>query len=1552
MRKFSDGEICKWVLKIGGKDVRIAQGSDSDLDLALFRMLNSGELNGLEKLPDFKNEDTIFYSKTALEEAVKKVEQIQETIKGVQKVKAKVTESEDIYGNTVEETEYYLAIDDSVGVSSVIHHVDMDGEPLVKPMDKEAFKEKRTNDYKTAEKGQFITYGGRDIADLIENTSAEELVNQEMESWEDLTEIGTKIHAVFEAIFKDETPKYEEIFKKKHDTDPDISEEVFNILVNDVKAFKKSIQQKWGENCKFYPELGILSKNLSPEMLMKLQQANKNSINGIIDLLVVDEKGHAHIIDYKVSRKLVGSWDGFDGMDKTWDYDKKQSASYQIELYKQMLKQYGFDTVDTYIVPIKTDLSYKDPNNLFKVTSLNGVRFATNFSVSESLDTPIIANPGSRNNGKHASIISKNFFIPQTFSTPADISAIAKAHDTFFPKHGAISRLQDKKSDIAYYRGNKNYVRELKPGEYKYDEGKRFRVSLPGYHKQADYVSTEKEVTTILTDYIEHRSDMQATRYLSFADAIQNIKDGTADINALLNLGTKGSEKALQSYFARYLRNDWTFIPDVGANSIGIFRFVKNNKCELVCLTDTVLGKNMSDYGQKNSLGFWKGTSILGKTVSDKNVDKRHVLDALSENIEAMKIMSYVSLHPELFERTRIAEIKVINPSIGQMDSKLNSTLIYNFNRLVSENPNCGVSRIKSSLFLDDKVAAVEGAQEWFPDIKINFAKPDNTANFYTEKWFLNRIKEFEREYRANFDKNHYENTEIWNAYQRLKQGLLACRGYENQREQDKSDILGKNAFEINGLLISSPQFSSSSNIRMLSQVIDEYTKEVRKQVYELGFPMAKAFQELYEEKGTGEKVFRNWFVNSNFKDPKNELRLKDPNSSEFNGSPVERKCLDLFLKTLWQLRNPGVSLDNLVIDDHYFEIPLLEAKASRQAKRLGIFSMFKNKYHQYKTLTEGLFMGEEQYDFEKNAESVYNKFDVSDEIRQERLREHGPGMFETDLELVFNEALVAYKRSQVSETYLPLIAAMKTNLEYIDAQGTSKNTKNMKNIKETFDKLVKSKVYNESIIDERIQPLVKFLNVLKAGFTAMTLSLNVRSFLRESLQGIWAGVSRSGVKMYPGIDEKSYIEGLTQVIQDSSKNFSGVSLLNQLNSIYGMANMSINQLAQQRRINWAHINHLGKDTLFLTATAPDFMHRMSLLVAKMKHDGCWEAHSLDENGQLVYDFKKDKRFEHFVKGETSHKDYTKEKSLYLTMIQDFNDAGFRKADGSMLNGEEMDALPQAYTRQEGQSIKNYADLLYGHYDDESRSLLCDTFFGAFFLQYKTYLTAKLEQWTMHEGKYNIAELKQQFDDQGNEMYVRYYYDSENLPHKDILLKNEYEVLSEEEKQTCRLFYDYEGLPMQGMLQESFNFLKNVLTWNTEDLKRMLDDPTSRAMLQLAFHDTFIMGFLGLLVTFIFGSAFDLDNPASKNEVRKALRDMGPIENLTYNVIAGSIDDFQLTNILGSFANRPALLTSAQKMVATSMNVITGKANMVYWATQNFGLIRDFQGAAKHLTDI
>ena len=109
-----------------------------------------------------------------------------------------------------------------------------------------------------------------------------------------------------------------------------------------------------------------------------------------------------------------------------------------------------------------------------------------------------------------------------------------------------------------------------------------------------------------------------------------------------------------------------------------------------------------------------------------------------------------------------------------------------------------------------------------------------------------------------------------------------------------------------------------------------------------------------------------------------------------------------------------------------------------------------------------------------------------------------------------------------------------------------------------------------------------------------------------------------------------------------------------------------------------------------------------------------------------MYDFKKDARFQHFLNNETTHKDYLKEKSLYLSMLEKFTAEGYRKADGSEL--KEGDDLPQAYTQTEANTIKNFGDLLYGHYDEESKSLFCDTFLGSFIMQYKTFLTSKLEQ--------------------------------------------------------------------------------------------------------------------------------------------------------------------------------------------------------------------------------
>jgi len=77
---------------------------------------------------------------------------------------------------------------------------------------------------------------------------------------------------------------------------------------------------------------------------------------------------------------------------------------------------------------------------------------------------------------------------------------------------------------------------------------------------------------------------------------------------------------------------------------------------------------------------------------------------------------------------------------------------------------------------------------------------------------------------------------------------------------------------------------------------------------------------------------------------------------------------------------------------------------------------------------------------------------------------------------------------------------------------------------------------------------------------------------------------------------------------------------------------------------------------MYIANSAPDYFNRLTLFVAKMMEDGCFEAHSLDENGMLKYDFKKDKRFSELVKhGLNSNyrgEKYLEQKALYLAMAE------------------------------------------------------------------------------------------------------------------------------------------------------------------------------------------------------------------------------------------------------------------------------------------------------------
>lgn len=157
----------------------------------------------------------------------------------------------------------------------------------------------------------------------------------------------------------------------------------------------------------------------------------------------------------------------------------------------------------------------------------------------------------------------------------------------------------------------------------------------------------------------------------------------------------------------------------------------------------------------------------------------------------------------------------------------------------------------------------------------------------------------------------------------------------------------------------------------------------------------------------------------------------------------------------------------------------------------------------------------------------------------------------------------------------------------------------------------------------------------------------------------------------------------------------------------------------------------------------------MSVLVAMMIKDGCYDAHSLDSNGELKYNPLKDKRFDvYFAKREQygfkfnpDDKIYSDQRSLYLAMLAEFN-AENAKFGYPKLN-ERTDLIPRAYTHNQREAIKVFADTAYGFFDSETRSMILNTAVGSIFGQFLTFLPSKIEFYFSKEKASKYGTMRQ-----------------------------------------------------------------------------------------------------------------------------------------------------------------------------------------------------------------
>ena len=134
--------------------------------------------------------------------------------------------------------------------------------------------------------------------------------------------------------------------------------------------------------------------------------------------------------------------------------------------------------------------------------------------------------------------------------------------------------------------------------------------------------------------------------------------------------------------------------------------------------------------------------------------------------------------------------------------------------------------------------------------------------------------------------------------------------------------------------------------------------------------------------------------------------------------------------------------------------------------------------------------------------------------------------------------------------------------------------------------------------------------------------------------------------------------------------------------------------------------------------TIPDYYNRLALFLAKMIHDGSYDAHTLDSKQHLIYDPTKDKRFEYYFKKRDSYKnsdasskykylpspndlEYNKQRAAYNLLTSELNAERIRL---NLDTYEDGDIIDKAYSEVERASFKSFTDTVYGYYDIDSQA--------------------------------------------------------------------------------------------------------------------------------------------------------------------------------------------------------------------------------------------------------
>lgn len=1335
---------------------------------------------------------------------------------------------------------------------------------------------------------------------ITDRTQHEHMRDQMKHKWEIQAKTGTAIHNVLQLVFTKNTDGHynfelsdlelkDLVYANLENKDRRfLNENTINEAIQYARTLHRDLTNKYGENLSFYPEFTAAQDATDKE-------GNSVKLFGIIDLLIVDGQGRTHILDYKTS---IHSYSDFSSA-------KKSAYSYQMATYQRMLEKYGINTYqgELMVAPIQIRGFRRDGDTYI----YDGIT---------SPDTFITINT-SLNSQKLWDNIDG--FMPAPFRVSVSAEQAGETVSTWmakcFPSYSS-TRLATEQSVIEMLRRDK----KLEP-----DENGQYTFAKFGKNEQPIIASSEAEFVQKVTQYIQSlparrlrlTGDVKTFLETAMKEGINNADFPRPSDH---RISRDGDKQWLQSTLSKYCDGTWEVVNNPVTESYGLIMLKTKdipgipNQVDFVRVSTNDLSANYRKHLDKgDAIKNRKGlTGTFESDVSSQSKNNSLMAEAVNGNVELMETMALINQLTGL-QGCVIGNISVVNPVYADGIAMSNEQLLYCFNELTRfENlPNnkilSGELKFarKYELVVQQLNRILQAGEEndWkdnyrhFKSFKSCIPNYDTVINGSADvqikelQKLLKEIQAHDRLFEAasgTYVKQGDLAKVPISLYNNILIAISQLKGVnfrQQLRDHDKwleSIFIHRNG--VSGSYLDNPGNLSSETLNLVTKLVTEAYQNTRDELQRKKIQVTKLVEDVKKEAGFGtiqESTIGNQvnlYMDMYEETADGNFLFKNPNRLQ----GAKRRLLEYALNEINSRRFPDKTQEELdrMRDNgaiEYYEVPLAIGGSDSVASTQGMLSMLRAKlsylnpttaFERAQKKVQGVYekLYESDEDTETKSQLLYkmsNMFDAGQGTnRIEKIKQEGIQNLEHNLETLLLKHMFAYSVQQNMDAVFPMIKAA---MVHITSEGAMRNKPFNDDI-EYLEDYIKNKILNQSIIDPKNQKWINLANSVKAAASKMTLAFAPVQMFYQPLQGLWQDISLM-IRKPDGKNSftfQHFLKATKLVYGDFFHYSKKPTVCKLLNELYGINDMDMNtyidRISSAKKGFWNFEN-----LLFKFASRPDFYNRMTIFTSQMMGDGCLDAHHINKDGELVYDWKLDERFKAFANNDRSDmKKYNDAKSLYYAVAQQFVNEHTKNADGTMfeLNMNNPMPLPRAYTNKQAEAMKSLGDDIYGYYSHEKKSMVMSTALGSLWLQFKTYWSGKKNQY-LGAGGVKLRGDWKHYEENGQKYYYQVDADGNILYDKPPTTT-----------ETIAPVYQWEGQWQEGVMLTLSDMVKSMWNkksfvegfkdkWNAEDIKLQ---NAYRSNIKQFGYDLIMFALIGSILGALLGDWLDdLKNENKKN---------------------------------------------------------------------------------------